>query len=110
MNSARFSRRHFNLKTVSGICTVGVLIVGGVAISFGQQNTNGSESIVQKGFAIAPVPLNLQGKNRALVGTGSYLVNAVALCNNCHTNPPYLDNPFAGDPGIINTAGYMAGG
>jgi hypothetical protein len=110
MNSGLFTRRHFNLKKVSGICTVGVLIIGGLAISFGQQNNSASESIVQRGLAIAPVPLNLHGKNRALVGTGSYLVNAVALCNNCHTSPSYLDNPFVGDPGTINTAGYMAGG
>src|SRR6476646_10274110 len=34
-----------------------------------------SESRVQKGFASVPVNLNLTGKNRALVGLGSYLVN-----------------------------------
>jgi len=36
-----------------------------------------NESKIQQGFNIAPVPLNLSGKNRALVGMGSYLVNAV---------------------------------
>ena len=36
------------------------------------------ESIVKQGLAIAPVDLNLRGKNRALVGLGSYLVNAVS--------------------------------
>jgi hypothetical protein len=28
-------------------------------------------------LAIAPVPLNMEGKNPELVGLGSYLVNAV---------------------------------
>ena len=35
-----------------------------------------SSSRVRIGFEIAPVPLDLRGKNRALVGLGSYLVNA----------------------------------
>jgi hypothetical protein len=30
---------------------------------------------IRRGFEIAPVPLNLAGKNRELVGLGSYLVN-----------------------------------
>jgi len=37
----------------------------------------------EAGFAIAPVPLNLAGKNSeqvALVGLGSYLVNAIGDC------------------------------
>src|ERR1041384_742666 len=46
-----------------------------------------TESKIQRGVAIAPVPLNLQGKNRALVGLGSYLVNAVGDCNGCHSGP-----------------------
>ena len=31
--------------------------------------------------------INLTGKNRALVGLGSYLVNAVGDCNGCHAGP-----------------------
>ncbi|MBV9225301.1 MAG: hypothetical protein JOY85_14810, partial [Acidobacteriaceae bacterium] len=31
---------------------------------------------VRRGFEIAPVPLNLKGKDRYLVGLGSYIVNA----------------------------------
>jgi len=33
------------------------------------------QSKIARGFAIAPVPLNLKKKNRALVGLGSYIVN-----------------------------------
>jgi hypothetical protein len=74
------------------------------------QGQNSSESQIQTGFAIAPVALNLQGKNRALVGLGSYYVNAVVGCNDCHTSPAYKDNPFIGDPGVVNADNYLAGG
>ena len=40
-----------------------------------------------RGLAIAPVPLNLAGKDRALVGLGSYIVNSQGGCNGCHTRP-----------------------
>ena len=43
---------------------------------------------VTRGLEIAPVPLNLRGKSRELVGLGSYLVNAVAGCNDCHWQDP----------------------
>jgi hypothetical protein len=75
------------------------------------------ESKIQKGFAIAPVNLNLAGKNPALVGLGSYLVNAVGDCNGCHhatlsASSPYTPagNPFQGQPKEIEQAGYLAGG
>jgi hypothetical protein len=53
-----------------------------------------NNSRIQQGFAIAPVTLNLDKKNRALVGLGSYLVNAVGGCNDCHTAPSYLKVPY----------------
>jgi len=64
------------------------------------------------GRRIAPVPLHLEGANRSLVFLGSYLVNAVGGCNDCHTNPSYVPghNPFLGEEELINTAGYLAGG
>ena len=67
---------------------------------------------VRIGLEIAPVPLNLRGKNERLVGLGSYLVNAAGGCNDCHTSPPYAagGNPFEGQPEIINAARYLAGG
>jgi hypothetical protein len=67
---------------------------------------------ILKGFQIAPVPLNLQGKNRALVGLGSYIVNAQGGCNDCHTAPPYQTggDPYQGQAEVINTAHYLAGG
>ncbi len=67
---------------------------------------------VWRGFQIAPVPLNLAGKNYALVGLGSYIVNAQAGCNDCHTWPNYAPggDPYHGEPKVVNTANYMAGG
>ncbi len=51
------------------------------------------DSIVEQGFAASPIPedkLNLFGTDRALVGRGSYLVNAAADCNGCHSFPRFL--------------------
>jgi hypothetical protein len=70
------------------------------------------ESRIKRGFDIAPVALDLTGKNRALVGLGSYIVNAQGGCNDCHTHPAYAPggDPFQGQPTQINAAEYLAGG
>jgi hypothetical protein len=71
-----------------------------------------SRVAINKGFAIAPVRLNLQGKNRDLVGLGSYIVNAQADCSGCHTSPSYVPgfDPFRGEVEKVNTKNYLAGG
>lgn len=79
-----------------------------------------SDSRIERGYDIAPVPLTLHGRNRALVGLGSYLVNAVGGCNDCHTwnskIPPagssYAqgNDPFLGQSKRIDPAFYLAGG
>src|SRR5215475_5139730 len=73
---------------------------------------NDNNSRIQIGLSIAPVPLNLGHQNRAQVGLGSYLVNAVGGCNDCHTNPPYTKDPSIalGAPKQINNACYLNGG
>jgi hypothetical protein len=67
---------------------------------------------IEKGIQIAPVAPNLTNKDRDLVGLGSYIVNAQAGCNLCHTNPPYAagGDPFQGQPKQVNAAGYLKGG
>jgi len=77
-----------------------------------QGGDDNGESQIQRGFAIAPVHLDLTGKNRALVGLGSYIVNAQGGCNDCHTHPSYADggDPFLGQPTQINAAQYLTGG
>ncbi|MBV8833891.1 MAG: hypothetical protein JO108_32225 [Acidobacteriaceae bacterium] len=80
------------------------------------QNEGGDrDSRVEIGLHIAPVPLNLEGKNRALVGLGSYWVNAVASCNDCHDAGPATQflpgaNPYFGQPPVVNPATYLGGG
>ena len=53
----------------------------------------------------------MKGKNPALVGLGSHIVNTGG-CNDCHTNPSCAPggDPFQGQPEQINTAGFLAGG
>lgn len=90
-----------------------------------------SESQVKEGYAISPIPkeqLNLRGKNRDMVGIGSYLVNGASDCSGCHSFPEFLPDksmsdggdPFTGlssdqssdGPLLANydTADYLAGG
>ncbi len=64
------------------------------------------------GYKISPVPITIGNRNPFRVGWGSYLVNAVAGCNDCHTNPSYAagGDPFMGQPKKINAAAYLGGG
>lgn len=72
---------------------------------------------IEQGFKIAPVPLKLDGKDPALVGLGSYWVNAVSDCNFCHTSggPPNFNfanggNPYFGQPKKTDPTTYLEGG
>jgi hypothetical protein len=74
-------------------------------------------SLVKIGFEIAPVPLHLEGKNRELVGLGSFIVNAQGDCNGCHTagGPPNFNyanggNPYFGQKTKTDPTTYLAGG
>lgn len=71
-----------------------------------------NEQRIAKGFAIAPVPLHFRPRDKQWVGLGSYLVNAVGGCNDCHTNPPYAagHDPYKGEPMQFNAEAYLAGG
>lgn len=98
---------------------LGALVLIAVSVGWreaaagGDDDDNGGDrSRIARGFDIAPVSLDLRRKNRALVGLGSYLVNAGGGCNDCHTNPPYVHggNPFNGERKQVNQAHYLAGG
>ena len=71
---------------------------------------------IQQGLAITPVKLNMTGKDPNLVGYGSYLVNAVMPCNDCHSAGPATEfsdggNPyFSQHPAKVNPATFMGGG
>jgi len=78
------------------------------------------EQLVRIGYEIAPVPLKLDGKNRDLVGLGSFIVNAQGDCNGCHTGggPPNYNYANNGDPYFLkqplgpktDPTTYLAGG
>jgi len=96
------------------------LLVGGVVaglvsvalMSCADSNGATEDRRVQQGLNSAPVPLNMTGKDPQQVGLGSYLVNAVGVCNMCHTFPNFAPggNPFLGQLKQINTTNYLAGG
>lgn len=81
------------------------------------------ESKVRIGLNIAPVPLNFEHRDRRLVGLGSYIVNAKADCNGCHSQGPATEYIGPGNPYLlphpngpytgmqeVNPATYLGGG
>ena len=69
------------------------------------------------GLEIAPVPLNLKGRDRFLVGLGSYFVNVSGDCDGCHSAGPPTEyakggNPYfkGNPPKVVNQATYLGGG
>jgi hypothetical protein len=102
------------------------LVFLGVAHVRANDDDRHDESRIKEGFRIAPVRLDLKGKNHDRVGLGSYLVNAVGGCNDCHTCPSYDPGPngpsqghdpygppfgpVGGGDGKINSKNYLAGG
>ena len=108
-----------SVRPVAAALAVGAVMAFAPVASFaGNQNNpgnddqgNNDQSRIQRGYQINPVPLNLKGKNRALVGLGSYIVNSNG-CNDCHTHPSYAPghDPFLGQPEQINADQYLTGG
>ncbi len=99
----------------------GILLAAMLNTSHGVQ-AQGNEkddeaSLIHIGFAIAPVPLNLEGKSQDLVGLGSFIVNAQGDCNGCHTgglapnfNYANNNNPYFGQPTKTDPSTYLSGG
>ena len=112
-------------KPMAAVATFAAIAISGMigsSSSRADDNGQGDEgSQIQIGFSIAPVPLNLAGKNHDLVGLGSFIVNAQADCNGCHTMNPateYTGNPYLFNPPSmtvhmtkkVNAATYLGGG
>lgn len=104
----------------TGIGFFGVILLTGaisVAVSAWDQDKDDEGRLVEIGFKIAPVHLNLENKDHDLVGLGSFLVNAVAVCNDCHSPAgamgpeEYLpgNNPYYGQKNVVNAAVYLSG-
>lgn len=110
------------------VLTLGVTALAGAlntstTLRAEDNGNNDEEQLVQIGYKIAPVPLNLEGKDfeqRRLVGLGSFIVNAQADCNGCHTagGPPNFNYANNGNPYFLNQplgtktdpTTYLAGG
>jgi hypothetical protein len=101
------------------VVTLGVIAIGVTSIGSPRVRADDDDQQVkiQIGFQIAPVKLNLAGKDPALVGLGSYLVNAIGDCNGCHTGggPPNFNyaaggNPYFGQKTKVDPTVYLSGG
>jgi hypothetical protein len=107
------------IKPAGAFAAVVLLSLAGISImsSRAHADSDESDSRIQIGYKIAPVPLHTKGLNHALVGVGSYIVNAQSGCNGCHNSPDigpeYLPggNPFLSQhPPVINPNSYLGGG
>ena len=90
-------------------------VIGSSYVHADDDDRDSNDPRIRRGFEIAPVPLNLRHTDHELVGLGSYLVNAVAECNGCHSAGPMTEfvrggNPYFGQPKIVNQATYLGGG
>ncbi|SRR6266702_3328664 len=127
--SPLFKRTRPILSLVGTAATIAAIVMFATVIKTprihaGEENERDKEeSKIAIGFSIAPVPLNLAGKNRSLVGLGSYIVNAQSGCDGCHSkgtqteylatgNPYFLRPPKGPFSGVqqINPATYLGGG
>jgi hypothetical protein len=107
-------------KTWGGLTAMMAIIFAGVMISSprvrahedGDDDRDSNDPRIERGFKIAPVHLNLEGKDRKLVGLGSYLVNAVGACDDCHSVSEYAQgrNPYFGQRKKIDPTDYLGGG
>lgn len=98
---------------IAGMVGVFIASIGYTIVRAEDDDSN--EARVRIGLTYAKdqgITLSIKGRNRALVGLGSYLVNGVGGCNDCHTAPPYTQDPeaYLGAPKQINLNCYLAGG
>lgn len=98
----------------TAIALAGVMLTSAKVRADGHEHEDESDSRIRRGFEIAPVHLNMEGLNPALVGLGSYIVNTEG-CDDCHSAGPQTQyarggNPFFGQPETINPATYLGGG
>src|ERR1700687_502895 len=88
MTRRKFAKPAAAVATLSAIILAVSLSSSRLVKATDDDDEDRNESKIQRGFEIAPVTLNLEGKNRALVGLGSYIVNAQGDCNGCHSAGP----------------------
>ena len=112
-------------KAFGAVVTLVAIVLAGISIKAPRAHADDDDTNTksQIGLAIAPVPLNMDGKDPDLVGLGSYIVNAQSDCNGCHSRGtateftnvgnPYLlpppQGPFGGTT-QVNPTTYLGGG
>jgi hypothetical protein len=122
------AKENYIMKPQQIVKTTTAILVGlGAIVLAGTWNTSprvhaqnqwdDEATLVRIGYKIAPVPLNVRGKDPDLVGLGSFLVNAVGDCNGCHTSggPPNFNyanggNPYFSQPEKVDPTTYLGGG
>jgi hypothetical protein len=118
MNVKRILIALATAATVAVVAAVGSLTgLSRVQAQVANDPPASEQSMIQIGLEVAPVPLNMAGKNPALVGLGSYLVNVTDHCNTCHSAGPATQFAKGGNPyfkvnggAVINPATYLGGG
>lgn len=104
--------RTLKVITVLGLAAAAATAASVSAHDDGRDDRYG-EQLIRLGYKLVPpgVKLNLEGKNRALVGLGSYIVNTSG-CIDCHSHPSYAPggDPFLGQHEVINAPEYLSGG
>ena len=106
-------------KVAGAVVTSVAIVLAGMSIKAPRAHADDddTDARIRIGFKIAPVPLNLTGRDRDMVGLGSYLVNAAGDCNGCHTSggPPNFNyapggNPYFGQKLVVDPTVYLSGG
>jgi hypothetical protein len=92
--------KHWLRAAATAAVFAGILFAGLVISStrLRAHDQDDEDSKIRIGFDIAPVHLNLAGKDRELVGLGSYIVNAQADCNGCHSAGTATEFAPGGNP------------
>ena len=74
-------------SALAAVLVVGMFLVPPKGRAANDNNPTQDEKLkIEIGARIAPVPLTIGRKDSSTVYLGSYLVNAVGGCNDCHTN------------------------
>ena len=115
-------------KSIAAVCAAAAtgILIALVSIAFGSTSVRADEQrddpdrdLAAIGLRIAPDFINTNGKDLALVGLGSFIVNAQADCNGCHGSDPAQEflpknNPYFRPPNNapvkLNQATYLNGG
>lgn len=116
MTNSKFFKAAGAVTAFAAIVFAGMVTSSRLVRAHEDDDDEGDGARIHRGLEIAPVPLDFVGKNRRLVGLGSYIVNAQGDCNGCHSAGPATEfavggNPYFGQkPTKVNPKTYLGGG